>query len=215
MASRVSQHVVEVLTLATATARVSQHVTEVLTFDLGTAQLSQVVAEVLRTGTAVPAALSQVVLEVLWYEEPAMPNLILWSSPDAIETPQSTGLNSLANNARAISASISSTRDQYADAELYVTYGTAPSSTGYVALYLIPSLDETNFADGDASIVPSPAMQVGTFMLQASTSAQRIILRTIVVPPFPYKWLIWNRAGQAMAASGNLLRTRTYSPEVQ
>ena len=144
-----------------------------------------------------------------------MPTLLLWSTPAAIQTPLSTGLNALANNARAVSASISSTRAQYADVELLVTYGVAPSATGFVALYLCPALDDTNFPDGDASVAPAPNLQVGTCALRAVTTAQRVVVRQVVLPPVAYRWVVWNLAGQAMAASGNTLRTRTYSPESQ
>jgi hypothetical protein len=144
-----------------------------------------------------------------------MPNAVYWTTPAAIQTPISTGLNSLANNARVVSATITSTREHYADAELLLTFAVSPAANGYVSLYLLPTLDGTNFADGDASIVPASNMQVGSFLPQINTNAQRLAIRQIILPAVNYRWLIWNRAGQALAASGNTLRTRTYSPEVQ
>jgi hypothetical protein len=144
-----------------------------------------------------------------------MPNALYWTTPAAIQTPIGTGLNSLANNARVVSGTMTVTREQYADAELLVTFPVTPSTNGYVSLYVMPTLDGTNFADGDATLGPAANMQVGTFAPQASTSAQRLVIRQIVLPAVNYRWLLWNRAGQAFAASGNTLRTRTYSPEVQ
>ena len=146
-----------------------------------------------------------------------MPNDLKWSTPAAVATAMDTALNSLADSARALGGEIDNLagRDQYADFELAVTYGTAPSATGYVALYLVPALDDTDYADGSSSVAPQSALWVGHFQLRATTSAQRLHLRGVLLPPLKFKPLIENKAGQAMASSGNALRYRAYNDQVQ
>lgn len=136
-----------------------------------------------------------------------------WATPEAAASALTTELNALANATRcAPSAAIdnSSGLYLYMDAELNVTYGTNPSTGGYCGLYLLPSLDGTNYADGDASTVPQKALLVGVFELRASTSAQRLELTRIPIPPRKFKLLVDNQAGQAMGATGNTLKYSRY-----
>lgn len=144
-----------------------------------------------------------------------------WQQASVNVALMTTGLNALANSTsettgKAISAAVDNdiTRDTYMDFELYVTYGVAPSAGGYVEIALIPSLDATNYADGSATVDPDLQLWVGRFYLRAVTSAQRLHLRGILLPPLKFKVLLRNYAGQAMAASGNLLNGKTYNLEV-
>jgi hypothetical protein len=125
----------------------------------------------------------------------------------------STGLNSLANNAQAISAAFDNTQGQTGDGytlcdlELVVTYGGAPTANTGVSVWLVGSQDGSNYEDGDASVTPARLPDV-VFPLRAVTTAQRVIRRV---------WLPWglvkavlrnDGTGQAMAASGNTLKIR-------
>lgn len=125
-----------------------------------------------------------------------------------------TELNSLANNAGVTTATIenNTTLDQYADFELVATYGTAPVADTTVDLYIVRTVDGTNFEDASASR-PS-AEFVGSFVLDNVTTAQRKIVRGVMLPPNSFKLLIVNKAGQAMAASGNTLRGDFYNQQV-
>lgn len=147
-----------------------------------------------------------------------MPNAVKWSALGTSTTAMSTELNSLANGSRAIASSAvdnDAARNMYADFELYVTYGVAPSAGGRVDLYLVQTLDGTNYADGSASVAPPMTSFAGSFPLRAVTTAQRIVLRHVLLPATDYKPLLDNQAGQAMAASGNTLKYRAYNAEVQ
>jgi hypothetical protein len=129
-------------------------------------------------------------------------------SPAAVMT---TELDGLANNARAISGAIDNTVElDFWDVELVVTYGTAPSTGGTVELYLVESVDGTNYGDGDDAVAPPATALVGVFPLRAVTTAQRIMLRGVMVPPLNFKYVVTNKAGQAMAASGNTLKRLPY-----
>ena len=125
-----------------------------------------------------------------------------------------TELNALANNAGVTTATIenSSTLDQYADFELVVTYGTAPVADTTVDLYIVRTVDGTNFEDATATRPTSEF--VGSFVLDAVTTAQRKIVRGVMLPPTSFKLLVVNKAGQAMAATGNTLRGDFYNQQV-
>ena len=130
-----------------------------------------------------------------------------------------TGLNSLANNALAISGAFDNTQTTGAgagytlcDVELVATYGSAPTANTAVAVWFLGSQDGTNYEDGDASITPARMPDV-VFPVRAVTTAQRIIRRA---------WLPWgllkallknDGTGQAMAASNNTLKVRPVTAE--
>ncbi|MGL4649664.1 MAG: hypothetical protein ACRC1H_09680 [Caldilineaceae bacterium] len=134
------------------------------------------------------------------------------SNPVSVLT---TELNSLANDAAVTSAAISNTTedDQYADLELVVTYGVAPVADKTVDVYLVRQIDGTNYEDGSASRPPAGGF-IGSFVLDAVTSAQRKVLAGVMLPPLTFKLLIVNKAGQAMAASGNTLKAFIYNQAV-
>lgn len=142
--------------------------------------------------------------------------IIKWTALGTLTTALSTGLDALANVARAISAAItnSTAKDRWIDIELNVTFAVAPSAGGYVGVYLIPSLDGTNYSDGDGTIVPPATMFVGSFPVRAVTTAQRVHLRQIQLPPTDFKVLVDNQSGQAFPASGSTVKYRTYNEEV-
>lgn len=133
-----------------------------------------------------------------------------------------TELNSLANNAgSAASATIdnSTNLDLFIDLLLTVTFGVAPTASTTVDVYMIPSPDNTTFGDytSGASPFAPKALLVGSFEIRAVTTAQNITLEGIGGPgggPLPafFKLAVINNAtGQAMAASGNTLKYRTYN----
>ena len=126
-----------------------------------------------------------------------------------------TEINSLANDAAVTSAVVSNTTedDQYADFELVVTYGVAPVADKTVDMYLVRSVDGTNYEDGTAARPPAGGF-VGSFVLDAVTTGQRKVLAGVMLPPLSFKILLVNKAGQAMAASGNTLKAFVYNQAV-
>lgn len=139
----------------------------------------------------------------------------------AIQTVLDTQLNALANNALSgLSSAIDNSsagsnpdQDLFADFELGVTFGSAPTANTTWDLYLFPSLDGTNYAD--APTTPSQVYYVGSFPLQAITTAQRVILRGVELPPGLFKVALRNNGTtQTAAATGNTLKIRSYSFQV-
>lgn len=136
------------------------------------------------------------------------------SSYATIATALSTEFNSLANGSSTAASSAidnSSVLDVWADLELNLgTFGSTPSAGAYIEVYLIPSVDGTNYADGSASVAPAAELFVGAFSVRAATAAQRLALRGVSFPPGLFKLLCINKTGQALNASGNTLKYRTY-----
>lgn len=143
-----------------------------------------------------------------------MPSAIKWSTPAAIASLLTTGLNSLANGSRALSAAITTNREQYADFELVATFGSAPAADSPVYLYFLKQVDGTNYEDGGTSLTPSAPPDV-IFTVRAVTTAQREIRNRVVLPNGTFEVLLVNASGQAMAASGNTVKWVTYNDESQ
>lgn len=143
---------------------------------------------------------------------------IKWHNGISVASLLTTELNSLANGAAAITASaVDADTDlaTHGDFELVVTYGTNPTADSVVDLYLIRQVDGTNYEDGSTTgpILPANGW-VGSFTLRAVTTAQRIIVPKVELPPLDFHVLVVNRSGQAMAASGNTLKLKRYGKQV-
>lgn len=128
----------------------------------------------------------------------------------------STGLDALANNAGALSAAESNDAaaelDLYADAELVVTFGTAPTENSLVELYIVRTVDGTNYEDNGTEGRPADGY-VGGFILDNVTTAQRIMLRGIRLPPRDFKIYALNKSGQAFPASGSTIKLYYYTEQ--
>jgi len=129
-------------------------------------------------------------------------------------------LKNLANNGQKLGNEIdnaTSARNMYADFDLLCKFQAAPSAGGYVALYLMQSVDGTNYADGSDSVTPPATALVGTFPVRAVTDAQRVALRHVLLPATKFKPLVINKSGQAMTNvdDENVLSYRPYNEELQ
>lgn len=143
-----------------------------------------------------------------------MANVVKYNAFEESKTSAlTTELNSLADGSNAISAEIANETDldMFADFELNVTFGTAPAGEQAVELYLIPALDGTNYADGSGSVDPAKALLAGVFEVRAVTSAQRVGVWGVRLPPSDFKVLVINEAGQAFPASGSTVQYRRYN----
>ena len=126
-------------------------------------------------------------------------------------TALSADLNSLANNALALSAAITlSTGEpgyQRCEAELVVTFGTAPTANTACVVWLLREIDGTNYEDGSSTVTPTRNPDL-VFTLRAVTTAQRIVVIGDL-PPGSFKVLLRNDGTtQTMASSGNTLKIR-------
>jgi hypothetical protein len=130
----------------------------------------------------------------------------------SIQTALSTELNSLGNDSNSSASSAidnTSGLHLFMDLELVVaTQASARSSSARVTVFRIGALDGTNYADTHEVT----AEQIGTFVLDAATTARRLdSVRDVPVPPGLFKLFVRNQTNQSFAASGNTLNYRLHS----
>jgi len=143
-----------------------------------------------------------------------MASAINWESSPSLTSYETTDLNSLADAGTVVGDAIdnSSGLDMYMDVELYLAaQGSARDSGAYVALYLTPAPDGTNYVD----TTNLSNYLVGVIALDAATTARREAVQMIPAPPGLFKIVVENQTGQAWAGTGNTLKYRLYSVESQ
>lgn len=132
------------------------------------------------------------------------------------QTILSTELNSLANNARALGSAITLTSADYVRSlvELYISgMGGTPTANTCFRLWLLRTVDATNYEDGDSSTTPLRRADQ-FFPIRATSGAQRII-QELWLPPGTFKALLLNDAtGQALAASSNTVKLLPYTEQI-
>lgn len=145
----------------------------------------------------------------------------------SVTTLLSTELNSIANAATVIS-SVGGTsglfNNTYAGGglggytlgrfELYIAgSGTALTANTGVSIWLLTSVDGTNYEDGSASVVPgrSNNLQIGS--VRNVTTAQRIIQDQIILTAGNWYVLLQNNTGQTWNSSGNTLKLQPYTDQ--
>lgn len=147
-----------------------------------------------------------------------MVNKIMWDSSPAITPYLTTELNSLANAAQVIGAAIDNAAglNMYMDVEVYVAVqGGARSAGAYIAVYMVTSIDGTNYGYGDATDDPPASALVCTLPIDAATTARYLTSKPFLIPPSKVKLVIENNTGQAFKADSNTVGYRVYSEEIQ
>lgn len=142
-----------------------------------------------------------------------------WSA-GTLTTLASTELNSLANAAGALGVEYDNTTNllPFGMFELTVTFGSAPTAGKTVDLYIVPTIDGTNYSTNvtGASGYAQSTSYVGSFPLQAVTTLQRLNVGgigfrgTLFLPTTKFKAFILNSSGQAFPASGSTLKLLPY-----
>lgn len=145
-----------------------------------------------------------------------MPEL-LWTAYDTLQSYLSSELTGVANNANKLGAAIDFTtagwdRKVYLDIELYLPSTDLSGETNpAINLWMIGTLDGTNFEDGSDTINPAkpPNMIIS---LRAVNGVQRVVQRFLLTTPNKGKILIENRTGATILA-GATLNFRMYSDQ--
>lgn len=120
----------------------------------------------------------------------------------------STGLNSLADGSSATGSEIDNTTalDMFLDIEVYLASVDLSGQTApYVTVHRIASTDGTNYEDTSAA----PAF---TALIAETSAAHRVLITGVPMTPGKMKLVLTNNTGAALAASGNTVKYRAYSP---
>jgi hypothetical protein len=138
-----------------------------------------------------------------------------------ITTVLTTELNSLANNTytqssvAGSSGILTSTQYLLAEVELVCTFGVAPTANTGFSVWFIREVDGTNYEQGYTGSTQPVRAPDCVLPLQAVTTAQRVIVAAVPLPPGNfYVGILNNGTGQALAASGNTVKIRPYTPSV-
>jgi len=142
-----------------------------------------------------------------------MANLGKWNAPSSSAV-LGTGLNSLANATMSAASSTITNHtnlDKYVDIEI-VLASLSPAAGAFVAIYILESVDTTNFpaqSDADLRLTTSQlliAIPIGT----TATTAQRVVARNVLLPAGDFQIKLDNQTGVALNASGNAVNFYTY-----
>lgn len=127
-------------------------------------------------------------------------------------------INSLTDNEYTdLSDAIDNSTDKYAFVDLELVLGSAAftGTDSGVELYLVPSVDGTNYptwaGNGTADEQENTVFFVGFFPLTGTTAAQRATLLRVPLPNGLYKYGLRNRGNVTLAGSGNTLKWRPHS----
>ena len=128
-----------------------------------------------------------------------------------LQTYLSTELNSLADGANKLGGEI----DNASDLELFMDVEIAlaaftPGTSGFIQIFKLASVDGTSFGDGSDSVDPPAGTPVYAHSLVSGASAKRCVIERIPLSPGKQKLLFENRAGAALAGSGNTVKYRVY-----
>lgn len=142
-----------------------------------------------------------------------------WKAPgESLQTALSTELNALANSTSSTtgfggpSGEIANETDLYQFINLEVTLatqGSARSSGAYVDIWIDYAMDGSTYSDNcDTSFT---VKQLAAIQFDAATTARRLAVTNVLIAPLDFKLYLRNATGQALAASGNLLKYRRHN----
>src|SRR6516225_9926989 len=146
-----------------------------------------------------------------------MANIGKWNAPSGIASQLTTELNSLATSTMCSASAIydnstAGTLNIYCDLEVNLA-ALSPTAAAYVAVYLWGAPDGTNFpaqSDADLRLTTTQLFCVIPIGTTAST-AQRVAVRNLLLPPQPVQFRLDNQTGVALANSGNTVKVDAYS----
>lgn len=141
---------------------------------------------------------------------------VSWATAESIATALSTDLNSLANGSySAASAAIANSTGLYRYLNLELALASlTPTGTPTISVFLLPTIDGTNYEDGGGATAPPALSLVAVFDLSTSASTKRRARWNIPIPPVDFKLVLLNGSGVALASSGNTLKYRRHNESV-
>ncbi|HTZ79062.1 MAG TPA: hypothetical protein VMC10_14190 [Stellaceae bacterium] len=141
-----------------------------------------------------------------------MPAPFQWGALSGATTLLSSELNSLANSSAgtlsATGAVVAATGHLYGFVEFMAGASYTPTANGFIELWLLQSIDGSNFEDGSATVAPARVADAIIPVRAGSSIAPRANagLPPLVLPPGSYKPIARNQTGAALPSAGNLIR---------
>jgi len=140
---------------------------------------------------------------------------------DDLATILSSELNTLADDTSCAASTVIITNntihDLFVDFQLdLASVDMSGQSSPSLAVYLIPSIDGTNYPDWEAGADPDPANEqyyVGSITIQELSKAHLQVLTDVALKTGKHQVALRNNCGAALAASGNTLGFRTHGYE--
>jgi len=154
-----------------------------------------------------------------------MAGYYVFTAPGSGQNLLTTELNALANNGVGSGTIYNNTSGYlYGDFQYGVKYQSSVPTAGTISaeLYLVPSIDNTNYAPGSgtlsANFAPQAALLAATFEARASDATVNFEYLDVVGVPLPYgsfKPFLINKSGKTLAATGNTLYMRPTTIKLQ
>ncbi len=150
-----------------------------------------------------------------------MANKVLWDAALASRgNALASELNSLANGSvsglsgsgTGVAIDNATNLDQYGLFRLSVTFGSSPSSGGYVNVYEVIQADGSAYGSSAATV---QMRFICSIQVNASTSAQVLDSPLVPLRPASSKYALENKTGVSFPASGSTLALFTADDEVQ
>jgi hypothetical protein len=84
-----------------------------------------------------------------------------------------------------------------------------PAAGAYLQAFMVQSLDGTNYEDAPSATNPGYGCQNASASLATGTATKRVSIGPFVIPPGKTKFVLLNKAGVALAASGSTMTLYT------
>jgi hypothetical protein len=145
-----------------------------------------------------------------------MANFGKWNIGAGLTTVLSTGLNTLATNTMSAASStyVNQTNlDLYCDLEVFLASFTPTAAAPYVTIYVWGAIDGSTFpaqSDADLRLTSNQLFCVVPIGTTAAT-AQRVMVRNLLLPPEPIQFKLDNQTGASLAATLNTVKINTYN----
>lgn len=154
--------------------------------------------------------------------------LVTWGGAAAgtwVNSFAAADLNALANGSVAISSLSAPQVNNGTSLDFFVQFefaggSIAPTTGANLVAVLLPLLsDGVTYADGEAgaTVANQPVVLAHPYallLLRTKVASQNVRSNPILLPPGGYKVALLNRAGVALAATGNMLKHRLFTETV-
>ena len=137
----------------------------------------------------------------------------LFSSVELVET-----LESITTTSRKLSTTVvdnETDRQRFMSMSLRSDFTLSPVASGHWKVWIITSLDGTNYEDGTSSITPARPHDV-IFDLRGATGQQVVNIFNVEIPPLKFKLLCINESGQTTTSTlaNNEILVRRHTEEI-